>query len=502
MTSLLNFDQVVALTQQTINTQFELMFLNGTIDKNLNFTIPSNDKIGVTATLNSPTVSIALNKETVNPQQVRFNINIDTGSATYYSPVGKLESEDISGYSITLNVNLTKLTVNPDYTGLKVGNSTKAVINPFLNQDMYTVTAILLDFDNLNYSTAEIYNKNGVLDPNSTLTTLFSEITNALIKDGNPYLISVHPKDTQAVDTGIDAFKPTAVMYNTHLYNNTNAASDLSTYNMCIMNQQHPLPWTNVTLPKFTQNLITDTNTYGRMFISNSQFCSAYIEDLVLPVLKNAMGANADFTKNGNSWGYDHQTNQNNQHDGHGIVVGSDSGILDIYGNQQVHNSCTLNFNPADSTANSIVLNGSGYFYIKTDYYERPLGIWAHDAWNSAKKSFSFTITLEAGADGKITISFTLNSPAAVTHTWENFVIKFADLFNAGLQSSLDATNGCYTSFENGEFSNFSSNASSAFNVLESMVILPAATSYFFKNASLDSSTGSPNIQFDLTTKN
>lgn len=500
MTSLLNFDQVVALTQQTINTQFNLMFLNGTIDKNLNVTPFENKDIGVTATLKTPTISISLGTDGgVNPQQVRFNINIDTGTANYYSPIGKLEHEDISGYTIAMFVNLAELPIKPDYEGLRVSDEVKSQTDAFIDQSMYTATAILLDLDNVNYGTAVIYNADGTKNTSSTLSTLLQQIIQELIKDGNPYLISISPKAKTTSNTGLDGFKPTGVLYNTHLYNNTNADSNLSTYNMCIMNQQHPLPWSVVTLPKFTTNLIDNTNTYGKMFISNAQFRSVYIENEVLPVLKSAMGSHADFSLSGSKWVYNHQTNQNDQHDGHGPVVGSDSGILDIYGNRQTQDYCELNFNPSDSTANKIVLKGSGFFYIKTDYYERPLGIWAHDAWNSAKKSFTFTITLEAGAEGKITISFTQSSDPVKTDSWENFVIKFADLFKAGLQDSLDRANNSYSSFENGQFNNFTNNATAGFNILETTVILPAATTYFFKNASLNTEG---DVQFDLTFRN
>ena len=498
MTTMLNFDQVVALTQQTINTQFMLMTMNGTIDKNLNVTMPSNPKIGIEGTLKPPTISIRLDQG-VNPQQVRFNINIDKGTANYFSPVGELEHEKVDGYTIAMTVDLTQLTVTSDYKGLKVGDSTKAQTNKFLDQDIYTVTAILLDLDNVNYGTAKIYNADGSENTSSTLTTLLSSIMKALIKDGNPYIISIHPKEKVSAQTGLDGFKPTGVMYNTHLYNNLNTPSNQSTYNMLIMNQGHDLPWTNVTLPKFTSNLIDKGDVSGKMYITKSQFESVYIEDMVLPILKEAMGGNTDFTKSGNKWTYSYKTNQDGDHDGHGPVVGSDSGILDIYGNHQTDYHCELNYNQSDSTANQVVLKGSGYFFLRTDYYERPFGIWAHDAWSSAKKSFTFSITLEAGADGKITINFSNSTSDAVKDSWENIAVKFADLFNGGLQKELDAANSSYATFEQGRFSSFTDNADNAFNVLEKMVILPGASTYFFKDITTNAES---DIIFNLTIKN
>lgn len=498
MTEMLNFDQVVTLTQQTINTQFLLMTMNGTIDKTLDVTMPSNPKIGIKGTLKPPSVSIRLDQG-INSQQVRFNINVDKGTATYFSPTGELKNEVVDGYTLAMTVDLMELTVTSDYKGLKVGDNTKAQTNQFLSQDLYTVTAILLDLDNVNYSTAKIYNADGSENKSSTLSTLLSEIIKALIKDGNPYLVSIHPKEKATSQNGLDGFKPTGVMYNTHLYNNLNTESNQSTYNMLIMNQGHALPWTNVTLPKFSNNLIDNAKADGRMYITKSQFDSVYIEAMVLPILKQAMGGQADFTRSGDKWTYSHSTSQGNQNDGHGPVVGSDSGILDIYGNDQSSSYCELNFNKNDSTLNQIVLKGSGNFYFRTDYYEKPFGIWAHDAWCTATKTFTFSIILEAGADGKLTIRFDSSTQDAVKDSWENIAVKFADLFSAGLQSSLDSANNSYASFEQGRFSQFTSNAVNAFNVLEKMVILPGASTYFFKDISLNNES---DIVFDLKIKN
>lgn len=498
MNSLLNFDQVFALTQQTINTQFQLLFLNGTISKQMNVTPFPNSAVGIQASLKTPTVSVSLGDGNVNPQQVRFNINIDSGNATYYSPTGQLIHEDVSGFTIALLVNLTELPVTPSYNGIKVSDEVKSATAPFLNQNLYTVTAILLDLDNVNYSTATIYNPDGSRNTSSTLTTLLSAIIQELIKDGNPYLLSVNPKINTVTNTGLQGFQPTSVLYNTHLYNNTDADSQLSTYNMCIMNEQHTAPFTRVTLPKFPDNLVS-SGVAGRLYISNAQFASVYIENQVLPILKSAMGSQANFTRTGNTWTYDFTSNQNDKNDGHGPVVGSDSGILDIYGNLQIENQCKLTFDPTKSTSNQVVLNGSGFFYVRTDFYERPFNIWAHDAYFTVKKSFTFTIILEAGADGKITINFTSATSAAQTDSWENIAVKFADLFNGGLQSSLDKANNAFTNFENGRFDSFTTNAAAAFNVLENVVILPGASSYFFKNATTNTEG---DIIFDLAVRN
>lgn len=499
MTSLLNFDQVVALSQQTINTQFQLLFANGTISKTLKVFPFTNQKIGIEATLKSPSVSMTLDDGSINQQQVRFNINIATGTAAYFSPDGQTVDEKIDGYVIALIVNLTELTVDSNFTGLVVSDEAKQKTASYLDQSLYEVSAILLDLANVNFSSAIIYDNTGKKNQDSSLTTLLSEIIKELIKDGNPYLISINPKQKTISNTGLDGFKPTGVMYNTHLYNNLNSDSILSTYNMLIMNEEHALPWTNVTLPKFSQNLLDTSDTYGRLFISNAQFKSVYIEGLVIPVLKSAMGGNTDFKEDKGTWTYEYDTNQDNEHDGHGPVVGKDSGILDIYADRKTKDNCVLTFDPSKATANSIVLEGSGSFYIKTDYYEKPFGAWAHDAWNKAEKKFTFSITFEAGADGKITIAFASNSKDATTDTWENFVVKFADLFKGGLQKSLDDANDAYSTFESGQFTNFTDNAKEAFNVLEETVILPAASSYFFKNATADSDG---NIHFDLTPKN
>ncbi|MEZ5583308.1 MAG: hypothetical protein R3F37_11645 [Candidatus Competibacteraceae bacterium] len=487
-TNLLNFDQVVALTEQTINTQFDLMFLTGVIDKDISLKLAPNSDFGIFGTIKAPTVSIALHN-TVNPTQVSFAIPFDTGTAKYSSPLGQTEELNISGWTIALDVNLKNLTLTSDYNGVKVSSVTKTAVDRYLNQSIYTVTAILLDFDNLNYGTAEVFDQSGKPSQNSTILTMLNLLIKHMIKDGNPYLLSINPTLSKGSESGLDAFKPTGVMYNTHLYDNVNAVSPFNTYNMLVMNQGRKLPWTETTLPKFSQNLASDDpEVQGRFYISRDQFNSAYIEALVLPTLAKAMGGATKFTGGAGSWSYSHEKN----------TSGTDlqTGYNDFSVEQH---TCSLKVDTDASTSDQVVLSGGGSFYKQTKAYNTDLKL-IHWLTATAEQKFSYTVTLEAGAEGEITISFSSKKGELTKSHWESTWLKITKPIEAAFFDSMTKeVADRYSTWEAADFSSFTKNAEPAFKALQDSIILPAASVYFFKNMAL---TAEQDVQFDITIKN
>ncbi|MEE4379454.1 MAG: hypothetical protein V2J55_18360 [Candidatus Competibacteraceae bacterium] len=475
-TNLLDFDQVVALTEQTINTQFELMFMMGVIEKNISLKLAPSSDFGIFGTIRAPTVSIAL-YNTVNPTQVAFNIPFDTGTAKYSSPLGQTEELDISGWTIALDVNLAKLTLTSDYKGVKVSHAAKNTADTFLGQSMYTVSAILLDFDNnLNYDSAEVFDKAGNPANNTTILTMLNSLINHMIKDGNPYLLSINPTLSEASDPGLDVFKPTGVMYNTHLYNNVNSISNFNTYNMLVMNQGHKLPWTETTLPKFTQNLASDNSQIdGRLYISKDQFISGYIEPEILPVLAKAMGGEAKFTGGDGSWSYKYILN---------TEVGA------IY--TEYRNTCSLKIDPDPSGSDKVLLSGDGAFWVQQKSYETTLKN-IHNWTATAEQKFLYVMTLEAGKEGKITINFAETKEDPTRSTWVSEAEKILGF--SVPQGLLDALVAGLKQMEVKVVDKFTEKSEHAFKVLQASVILPAGKTYFFKNMTL---TSEQDVQLDI----
>jgi len=83
MTTLLNnYDMVLAVSQDTINNQFFLLFAEGVISNTININyITGQPQYVLNATVNAPTVEMVLNP--ANPNQLNFNINFASGTFTY-----------------------------------------------------------------------------------------------------------------------------------------------------------------------------------------------------------------------------------------------------------------------------------------------------------------------------------------------------------------------------------------------------------------------------------
>lgn len=503
---MLGFDQVVALTQQTINAQFELLFQEGVISNTLSLTQPAGggQAVGFSGPIIAPRVNINL-PDTFNPQQVEFIVPFGQGATAkfYDSVTGQPTTLQIDNWQIALTVNLQQLQIAKDFSNVAVSEKAKEAINPYINQDVYSVYGVLLNLDDVDYSTARIF-KEDRTPAGTQLVAILDYLVGQLKGSKNPFLISVSPVPSGA-QTGVNGFKPTSVIYNTYLYRNEQEDNDYSTYNMLVMNQGHPAPLSSATMQTFTgQPLVPqDSEAYGRMFISRDQFEHVYIEGMVLPALKTAMGTNTSFTRAASGgWSVAEGWDNGHQNDGDGPKIGSDTGV-NVYGKSSTERKFFIQIDEDASTENAIVLNGHGSFKNKVDMHYYPLWIRTHYAWASREQDFTFKVTLSAGSDGKIVIS----QPDIVAadpkkDQWENASLKITDwltgLLGHSFEDWVEDQNKNFKDFQDAKFTHFTTDAEGLFNNLENIVILPAASAYFFKNLTINIDG---NVQLDLRSK-
>lgn len=464
---LLGFDQVVALTQQTINTQFLLMYLNGTISSKIADPADADSKGGIFGTIKAPTIEISLPGR-IDPGQVTFNINLDKAQARYSDPAGAAPaSVDVSGWRIAVTVDLRRLAL-PD-PSVRLGEATQKQIDG-LSGDIYTMYSVLLDLDNADVETAQIFDAAGTLNQDDRLAGLVADVLLRLRAEGNPYVVTVLPTVSQARDTGLEALRPTSVTYNTHLYGNAAAQSPFNTFNILIMNEDHAPPAFDGQPPAFDRNLAPESQAvHGRFYLSKSQFAAAYVEALVLKKLAQAMGGQAEFKPaGGDTWTYD--WTWTNDPDEHGTKLGG------VWFKETRRNRCTLQLDAGASTSAKVVLSGTGYFEENVDTYEQYI-VFVHTNNVNYRRPFSFSIALEAGVDGKIGATVDIRKGAAQDSTW---TLWGSDPNIA--RQNLDRIAQSVGSLASDEMTSMLVAATDLFDGLKSAIILPGASQYLFKN--------------------
>ena len=501
-----NYDMVLAVSEDTINNQFYLLFAEGVIDNSVDIKYaPSNQALELNGTLNPPTVDMVLTP--ASPHQLDFNLSFASGTFTYMNYLqdpNKPQSADITGWQITFLVNLAQMTIDStDPTGLKLSAGAQKALDPYVGDAAFTVQTLFLDLDNVNLSTISVTAEGLKMQPTDPrypwILAALQQLVSSLKSSGNPYILTFHASSNNPAQTNpqLPALAPTRVQFIANQYNypgnlSTDHSNDgLSALCYLEMVGNDPFPYTDNNVPTFTWNPIPAAAVQGRMFIDVNTFNSGYIHNLVLPVLQQALGAAGNWAQSGNTWTLDYQTDDGNQNDGHGPVVGSDSDILDIYGKTSWETSCTVSLDITQSTPNAVTYSGSGYFFERLDLYECPFGIWAHDAYTWTKLPFTFSLTISAGASATLNVTFAPTQGTAQQDSWENPVVKITDaiagLFTKSLQSQLDDLNNSWSNFDQAEFANFTSAAEQGFQGLSQQLILPAPQQFYYSNVGLNS---------------
>lgn len=515
-TLLNNYDMVLAISQNTINNQFYLLLAEDVISSTINIQyIPNNPKLILNATVSAPTVNMVLSSP--NPNQVQFNVNLASGSFTYMD-YGKdpnnPQSADVSGWVLTFLVNLELLTLDssqqlttgtPDSAGLVISQSAQDALSPYVGDAAFTVQALFLDLDNVNLSQLVITADGINMSPSDPrypwLLTAMQQLVSGLKTSGNPYILSFHASSNNPPQTNpqLPALAPTRIQYIANQYSypagsRTSGGDDDGLSSLCYlaMVQNDPFPYPDGKVPAFVWNQIPSAQVQGRMFIDSNIFSAGYVHALVLPVLQDALnvGTATGWSQTGNTWTLDWKWDNGNQNDGHGPVVGSDSGILDIYGKTSMETYCTIALDLPNSTSNRLQYSGSGYFFEQLDLYEYPFDIWAHDAWTNTRLPFTFTLVLSAGANGTITAVFTPTEGSSSQDQWENPVVSITDavasLFTTSLSSQLTNLSQSWSAFQQSEFSAFTSSAQNGFTALSQQLILPAPQQFYYSNIGLN----------------
>lgn len=505
------YDEVLAITMDTINSQFSLLCPpNGAgpipnswsmLDPN----DPHNYAGLVVDNMTAPTVSVKQPDGTVNKDELAMTFYLVSGTLNYYD-YGDQASVPIDNWTITFRVNIGALNINTnsDLDQISTSGAVNDQLNGVLSSNDFSITALFTDFEDTNITSGVIeITGDDALTPiqQSNLLALMSAYLVGTQDSGTPYILGypLQSNDPASTMPDIPTFAPiSSVFSNTPDPYNFEAGDDesylgLSTLNYLIMTGSgNPTPPSSDNY--FDFNWITDGQNQGVFAIEQNLFRTGYIENLILPVLQDALDvpSSAGWVHNiesDNSHNYNLNYNEypySSDNGGKGKIVGQDWPD-NIY--EELHNQTYCNINlPAGS--GDIVLNGQGYFYSRADLYEYPLGIKMHDGWASTTVNFTFSITLQSGANGSITPVFVFNADSPVTDQWENILYTVYDWAVGWIGDTLtgmeDDLNENFASFQTDAVNNLDTDTTDALNSLASTVILPNGDIFFYEDIQFD----------------
>lgn len=542
--NLLGFDQVVALSQQTINSQLAFVWQQSLLDFVFDLNVDADNYVH--ATTGIPVVNINLPTEgEVNYKKVVLKFPLTGGSAhgvSFGTPVGV---DDLTGYTFQVGVNIGQADPLAANSGLAVPSVIQQRLNA-MTQNIYSISSVILDIDNINYTDTDCV----VLDPEGnevpSLETMLSSFISSVknTAGGNPFLLvfntNLLPSATGM--SGIPAFYPTSAQYRTEFYDENFGYDDRNTLNMMIMTQNDTPPEISATqgYPVYLGPGASPPD--GLMTICAEQFNSDYIYDLVLKQISDSMQhALIDlvsavttnvpkqqfsdknfFSVNGDEWKFNWSYSDGTPGDkdtyGDSPVIGKDSGISDVHQITQVSCSCTVSAPESTPDGKGIVLSVSGNVKAYGDWYERIVA-WVHDGQVLVCQNFATSITIQPGASSSGTPGALSVSLADVTkskgkvknengtsydspHYYEwpvGAVLDFiASIFGASTFKEIADDFEADANSAIGKFFNdFQTDANNALGTLSSNVILPTGDAYLFDSAQLDTE-GNPKFTFTV----
>lgn len=521
-----SYDEIVAITQNTINSQLLQLCPEDnsgpiliTWSTQLNPTAePGSPQAWPALIVDSmapPTVSVKLPDGSLNPSQMDMTLHLTSGSLQYFDLYGQEQTEPVVNWDVNFTVLLNQMTISSE-EDLDKFNSPQPVIDQvtgYLNSADFTVASLFCDFENSNFTSTTITMSGDNLDPTSqvflTAEALISGYLQMIQGTGNPFILGypVASTDPGTTSPGIPAFAPTASQFSTNPYHysgdDDGSMDGLSTLNFLLMTEQNALP-DYATNDAFAFNWVDETTVQGVMAIRADLFQQGYIVDLILPHLRTSLGipSSINWVYNGyaDSWSINYNDQPyENDNGGKGEIIGKDSGMLNIYEQLTNQTSCTLTV----SEGPEIVLTGSGTFYSKADIYEYPIGIKTHMMWSSAQMDFDFTISLGAGSEadnGTITTTFTISNSGIVYDEWKNVIVEIADWISSWFTDTNEefeaSITNSITNLENANYDQLDSDLKSALNSLSSQVILPNGSVYFYDSMVFDDQK---NVRMNVT---
>lgn len=516
-TSNLNgYDEVLAITQNTINSQFSLICPpdnSGPIFRTWNFSDPKDSSgwSGLDVTqMDPPTVSALQADGTYIQNQLSFSLHLVSGTFKYYD-FGSQATAPIDNWTVTFQAPLNNVQINSaSDLSAKVTASdaaAKTLTDNYLDQSYFTIEALATMIEDANVLSGTV-TATGNIDSNliGPLLQTVNDYLSGLQDGGTPFVLGypVTSSNPSAAMPEIPDFTPTSIEFSEtpfpYNYDQSNDGGEdaitkgLATINYLMMaGSGNPAP-TDATRFTFNHNWITNNDYQGSFAILNDLFRTGYTEQLLLPLLRDSMGIPGSehwVGKVNDNMEYVYTIDYNeypykDEHGGKGHIVGTDSWVLNIY--EELHNEAYLQVTVPKG--DDVKMTGEGYFYQKADIYEYPIGIKTHDAWTKVKQPFTFTLTFSAGEGGSIQADFDLEVGKQTSDSWENPVYTVYDWLmgwvSDTMSSMTSSMNKKFSDFESNSVSAVENNTKKALSKLNKTMVLPNGDVFSYKDMVYD----------------
>jgi hypothetical protein len=481
------FDIVAAITEDTINFQFEQLFAQGGMPTTLKLDL-SDTGISIDARLAPPEVSLLVPDTTAT---VLFLLHLSSGSFSYYEgfgPKAKPNTVPIKNWVYAFRVNMNFAALAAD--ALKKGNLSEVVRRSLsaFDSKMFTIKQLLLDFENCDIADFDPTHTSMPLpdgkpaSPN-TITQWQTGLSNyfkSLKGTGNPYVLgyAVQSNDADA-DPGTPALlNPTGGTFSTFQDGRTEG---MSTLNFLLKTDRvsddklPPVPPNGV----FDKPLVTDTAYDGAMVIDSDVFRAGYLEQVLLPGIAEAAGVptlapatdhNADYRV----WSSSMDSTDN------GRVV-ADAGLLNIYQDFSNHRDCTVAVSPGS------IITVDGTLRVGYVWYDKPFNGYVEAGHVTVTREWHAVLELSAGPDGRLTLVLnSFDSGQVQTERSENILEQLLDLVGAGVDRAESEFADALSQMQGTIAGNISRGISETLAALGGRIVLPGGQVFFFSNAVLD----------------
>lgn len=285
--SIVGYDLVYAITDKSINTQFQLLFdegvisprlqvaFNATSDGEPNYQTPTS----ISAELAAPFVR--LREDTAETSRIQFHLPFQSGTFRYWSidPVnGDKEAmcTPVDGWTLVLDVNLAKVPYDVSMNS-SMSDSLKNRLAE-VDTNIFSIQTLFIQLDNVEYIlsastfTGKAMENPAVVDQFKTAIGLY--LKQAKERAYNPYFLGFTPCATSATSVATPYLVPTGRTYTQF----STTGQSPHTLNYCLMTAGAAKP-TDPGAGIFATSPVADVSDQGAFYIANYKMMDQLARD-------------------------------------------------------------------------------------------------------------------------------------------------------------------------------------------------------------------------------
>jgi hypothetical protein len=481
------FDIVVAVTEDTVNFQFEQLFRQRLIPDTLKVEL-ADTGLAIDATLSAPMISIAPSGATGT---VLFLVRMARGTFHYYEGFGpsarsrKIAIDDWT-YAFRVTMNFAELDRTLGRAALP--ESVRRSLEAF-DDEQFTVRQLLLDFENADLADFDPAHTSMPLpDGKKPSPNLLAQWQNALSDyfrslkgTAHPYVLgyTVRDRDGVAHQDVPALLNPSGGTCST--YRNPSSAG-LSTLNFLLAargvtdDKLPPVPPNGV----FAEPLCTDEAYDGVMLVDADVFRTGYLEPVLLPAIAGATGMEGFRRRAYHGQGRALAWEAVDDVSDLGRVV-LDLGAFNVYQDHTDHQECSVSVTPG----NTIALRGA----YRTEYkwYGKPVGVETELSRVAVSREWTAALAFGAGSDGRLTLTLSSFDPGeSHVERAENALERLVDLIDSSVREGERQFAVFLGRIEAGLADRVRANLASSLAALADRVVLPGGDVFFYAGGALD----------------